>query len=71
VSVRAVVAVGRYLYRFFVGDLAQLVGLAVAMAVVALLRPLLGPWDGLLAFLLVGAVLSVDVVRRAAGRRTG
>ena len=54
-----------YLWRFFVGDLWQLLGLAVAFALVAGLARPLGPWAGLLAFVLVVAVVWVDVLRRA------
>jgi CBS-domain-containing membrane protein len=57
---------GRYLWKFFVGDSFQLIGLAVAFAIVGLLARPLGGWSGLLAFVLVLAVVWIDVFRRAA-----
>jgi hypothetical protein len=67
--VNAVVAVARYIWRFFVGDLVQFVGLIVAFVLVALLARPLGAWDGLLAFVLVLAVVWIDVLRRSAPER--
>jgi hypothetical protein len=61
-------AVARYLWRFFVGDLFQLLALAAVFLVVALLARPLGPWDGALACLLVAAVVWADVLRRAVPR---
>jgi hypothetical protein len=65
-----IVAFGRWLWRFFVGDLFQLGGLAVAFLIVALLARPLGGLDGLVAFVLVLAVVWIDVLRRhAAGQK--
>lgn len=60
---------GRYLWHFFIGDSWQLGGLIVAMAIVGLLAHPLGAWDGVLAFLLVTAVVWSDVFRRSAAQR--
>lgn len=60
-------AVGTYLWRFFVGDSFQLVALLVSFAIVWLLRGALGPADGIVAFVLVAAVIWIDVWRRARG----
>ena len=60
---------GRYLWRFFVGDSLQLVGLLVAFLIVGVLARPLGAWDGLLAFVLVLAVVWIDVLRRAASNQ--
>lgn len=63
---RAIGDFGRWLWRFFVGDPFQLVGLIVAFLIVALLARPLGAVDGLVAFVLVLAVVWVDVLRRDA-----
>ncbi len=57
---------GRYLWKFFVGDLFQLGGLIVSFLIVGLFARPLGAAAGLLAFLLVMAVIWIDVFRRAA-----
>lgn len=57
--------IGRYLWKFFVGDSFQFVALIVAFGIVALLAHPLGGWDGLVAFALVAAVVSVDAWRMA------
>lgn len=62
---KAIADFGRYLWRFFVGGVFQLVGLAVAFVVVGLLAQPLGAADGALAFVLVAAVVAIDVWRRA------
>jgi len=64
---KAVADLGMYLWRFFVGDSFQLVALIVCFAVVALLAHPLGAKDGVVAFLLVAAVIWIDVWRRARG----
>lgn len=66
---KAIVWLGRYLWRFFVGDIWQLACLAIAVLIVALLRPALGAVSGVLAFVLVAAVVWTDVFRRAAAQR--
>jgi hypothetical protein len=66
---KGIAAFGRYLWRFFVGDALQFVGLLVAFVVVALLAHPLGAWDGLVAFVLVLAVVWIDVLRRAASNQ--
>lgn len=63
------VGVGRYLWGFFVGDPFQLVGLIISFAVVGLLAGPLGAWDGLVAFVLVAAVVCIDAWRRARPQR--
>lgn len=55
-----IAAIGRYLWKFFVGDTLQVLGLAAAFVIVAFVRPLLGPWDGVLAFALVMAIVWID-----------
>ena len=59
-------AIGRYLWKFFVGDTLQLLGLAVAFVIVAALAHPLGPWDGVLAFALVMTVIWIDAWQWAA-----
>lgn len=63
-------SVGRYLWGFFVGDLFQFVALILCFVVVALLAHALGPWDGLVAFALVGGIVVADAWRRARPRRS-
>lgn len=60
----AIAGIGRYLWGFFVGDSFQLVALIVSFLVVGLLARPLGAWDGVLAFVLVTAVVWVDVWQR-------
>ncbi len=62
---RPVADFGRYLWRFFVGDVYQLVALAVAFGIVWALHAPLRAWDGLLAFVLVAVVMGTDVSTRA------
>ena len=57
--------IGRYLWGFFVGDLFQFVALIVCFVIVGVLAHPLGAWDGLVAFGLVAAVVSIDAWRRA------
>ncbi len=57
--------IGRYLWKFFVGDSFQFVALIVAFGIVALLAHPLGAWDGLVAFALVATIVSVDAWRMA------
>ncbi len=62
---KAIASFGLYLWRFFVGDSFQLWALVVCFAVVGLLAHPLGALDGLVAFVLVTAVIWIDVWRRA------
>ena len=63
---KAIADFGRYLWRFFIGDSYQAVALVVAFAVIALLARSLRAWDGLLAFVLVAAVMGSDIAQRYA-----
>ncbi len=63
---KAIADFGRWLWRFFVGDPFQLVGLIVAFLIVAALARPLGGLDGLVAFVLVLAVVWIDVLRKHA-----
>jgi len=66
---RVLAGIGTYLWRFFVGDSFQLVALVVSFVVVALLAHPLGPWDGVVAFVLVTAVVWLDVWQRERAAR--
>lgn len=66
----AIIGFGRYLWKFFVGDSIQLIGLIVAFLLVALLVHPLGAWAGVLALVLVMAVIWIDAFRmHASGRK--
>lgn len=67
---KPVIDLGRYLWRFFVGDAFQLIGLMVTFAIVGLLVRPLGAWAGGVAMVLVMAVVWLDAFRRhAAGQK--
>ncbi len=61
-----ITAIGRYLWKFFIGDTLQLLGLAAAFVIVATLVKPLGPWDGVLAFVLVMVIVWIDAWKWAA-----
>lgn len=65
---KLITATGRYLWKFFIGDTLQVLGLAAAFVIVAALVHPLGAWDGVLAFALVMAIIWIDVWKRAAAQ---
>ncbi len=67
---KLLVSVGRYLWKFFVGDALQLIGLIVAFGLVALLVHPLRAWAGVAALVLVMAVIWIDAFRlHTSGRK--